>query len=201
MGGIIILNGSPRAPKSNSKGYAQLFARYSALPTSYFEITGSNHPQLCAGLADCKHVLLVFPLYADGIPVTLLNFLKFLEQSSLKNRPVISALINCGFLEPHQCDVAADMIRLFCAQNGYPAGSILKVGSGEAILDSPFRFLAAGSVKKLARSIAREEYGAFQTTMPLSKGMFLSASTKYWLSLGRKNGVTQQQMQSMEIEP
>ena len=36
--------------------------------------------------------------------------------------------------------------------------------------------------------------------MPLTRKMFVKASTSYWLSLGRKNGITREQMESMEIE-
>ena len=147
MGKLMIVNGSPRAPKSNSKQYIALFRSFWQEPAAEYNVTLKEHAQVCEELDQYSDLLLVFPLYADGIPVTLLNFLKSLEQSSLKNRPVISALINCGFLEPHQCDVAADMIRLFCAQNGYPAGSILKIGSGEAILNSPFKIFVSSKIK------------------------------------------------------
>ena len=51
-------------------------------------------------------MLLVFPLYADGIPATLLNFLKSLENNLPDKKPVISVIINCGFLEYTQNDLA-----------------------------------------------------------------------------------------------
>lgn len=40
----------------------------------------------------------------------------------------------------------------------------------------------------------------FRVSMPLSKGMFLKASTRYWTNYGRRNGVTKEQMASMKIE-
>ena len=43
MGKIMIINGSPRAPKSNSKQYADLFAKSCTIPTQYFNITKNNH--------------------------------------------------------------------------------------------------------------------------------------------------------------
>ena len=48
MGKIMILNGSPRAPKSNSKRYASLFAAVCPLETEYFNITKTNHLELAA---------------------------------------------------------------------------------------------------------------------------------------------------------
>ena len=67
----------------------------------------------------------------------------------------MSVLINCGFLEPQQNEMAVEMMRLFCRQNHYPFGSVLKIGSGEAILDSPFRFLAVRKIRRFADSIAK----------------------------------------------
>ena len=106
MGKILILNGSPRAPKSNSKQYADIFAQKCKWDTKYSCITSSNHLNLCSELNHFSDVLLVFPLYADGIPVTLLNFLKNLENHLPDRKPVISVLINCGFLEDFQNDTA-----------------------------------------------------------------------------------------------
>ena len=61
MGNLLILNGSPRAPRSNSSCYGE--------NTEYFDITKRNHPELCAKLA-------------------------------------VSILINRGFLEPQQNEMA-----------------------------------------------------------------------------------------------
>ena len=116
---ILILNGSPRAPKSNSKLYAGLFSDYCPRPTDYAAITRNNHLELCAQMEKYTDVLLVFPLYADALPVGLLNFLKSLEKHPPRKKPVISVLINCGFLEAHQNDIAIRMLRLFCRNNGY----------------------------------------------------------------------------------
>lgn len=202
MGGMLILNGSPRAPRSNSRRYAQLFAdAWGAADTETCSITRNNHSALCAKMEEADHVLLVFPLYADAIPVTVLNFLKSWEACPVKNRPVVSVLINCGFLEYRQNEIAVEMVRLFCRQNGYPFGSVLEIGSGEAILDSPFRFLVTRAIRKLAASIRQRRFQVLHTSMPLPKGLFIRASTGYWTNYGKRGGVTREQMASMEIEP
>ena len=69
MGNLLILNGSPRAPRSNSRRYAQIFSSCYGENTEYFDITKRNHPELCAKLA-------------------------------------VSILINRGFLEPQQNEMA-----------------------------------------------------------------------------------------------
>ena len=200
MGSVIILNGSPRAPKSNSKRYAELFVKSCECKTEYYNITKNNHEELCGKLGDFSDVLLVFPLYADGIPVTLLNFLKNLEKNPPLQKPTISVLINCGFFEYRQNDTAVNMIELFCKQNGYRMGSVLKIGSGEAILDTPFKVFVTRKIKKLAASVSNEKYCTQHATMPITKGMFLKASTAYWTNYGKKNGITKEMMETMKIE-
>lgn len=200
MGSIIILNGSPRASKSNSKYYATIFSENCKYKTDYYNISKTNHNELCKKLEEFSDVLFVFPLYADGIPVTLLNFLKTLEKNPPKSKPVISVLINCGFLEHRQNDVAVSMMKLFCRENDYRLGSVLKIGSGEAILTTPFKILVTRKIKKFADSIVCAKYRILHTTMPLSPKMFLKASTTYWVNYGKKNGITKKQMETMDIE-
>lgn len=201
MVNVMVINGSPRAPRSNSRRYAALFADACPAGNAYYTVRRDNHALLCHAMEEFTDVLLVFPLYADGIPSTLLEFLKSLETSATQHKPRLSVLINCGFIEPEQNDVAVEMVRLFCRQNGWPFGSVLKIGGGEAILSTPFRLLVRGKIKKLATSIAKQQFGVWQVTMPISKPMFLRASTRYWLHLGQANGLTREQMASMEIEP
>ena len=197
---IMILNGSPRAVRSNSRRYAEIFSKKSKCKTEYFNILKTNHHNLCSKMAEFRDVLLVFPLYADGIPVTLLDFLKTLELNSPKRKPVVSGLINCGFLEHGQNDTAVCMIRLFCEKNGYRFGSGLQIGSGGAILDSPFKILVKGKIKKLASSICNSRYRALHTTMPIPAKVFVKAAEKYWVNYGAKNGVTKEEMRTMKIE-
>ena len=70
----MILNGSPRAPKSNSKQYAEIFAAHCGAATDYFNISRNNHLALSHRMSEYTDVLLVFPLYADALPVGLFGF-------------------------------------------------------------------------------------------------------------------------------
>lgn len=196
----MIINGSPRAPKSNSKKYAEIFSGYHRGKTDYFNITKNNHQELCEKMADYPDLLIVFPLYADALPVTLLNFLKYLENHAPAKKPIISVLVNCGFLEYEQNAVAVRMMEYFCETNGYTVGSVLQIGSGEAILDTPFKFVVKRKIRKLAESIASRNYAKYYSTMPLTKKLFVLASTVYWTNYGRKFGISREKMQTMEIE-
>lgn len=196
----IILNGSPRVPKSNSKGYSELFVKYFEGECEYFNITKTNHKNLCEKMDEFSDVLLVFPLYADSLPVTMLNFLKSLEENLPSKKPTISVIVNCGFIEHEQNSVAIKIIKLFAKQNGFEIGSILCIGGGEAILGTPFKHIVALKIKKFAKSVYRSKYENLSVTMPISKKTYILASTKYWIRYGERNGITEEQMRINDIE-
>lgn len=200
MGKVIIINGSPRAPRSNSKKYGEIFRSYYKGQADTFNITKNNHKEICSKIGEYTDILLVFPLYADGLPVTVLNFLKVLEENPPKNKPKVSVIINCGFIEPEQNNVCIDMVKLFCKQNTYEFNSVLLIGGGEAILGTPFKIFVKWKIKKLAKSIYNNTVENLSVTMPISKNMYLKASTNYWINYGKRNGITKSQMETMKIE-
>lgn len=200
MGSMLIINGSPRAPRSNSKKYAEILKSFWEGTADEYNVTEKKHEEVASNAGRYDHLLLVFPLYADGLSVTLMNFLKVLETSPITSKPVVHVLINCGFLEPEQNQTAVEIIRLFCEKNGFPNGMTLCVGSGEAILTTPFAFLVKRKIKKMVQRIQNGKAEILKVSMPLSKKMFISASEKYWTGYGEKNGITEKQMRTMKIE-
>ncbi|MGU8462003.1 hypothetical protein ACV3NZ_07630 [Clostridium perfringens] len=200
MGKVIIINGSPRAPRSNSKEYGEIFSSYYKGQADTFNITKNNRKEICSKIGEYTDILLVFPLYADALPVTVLNFLKVLEENPPKNKPKVSVIINCGFIEPEQNNVCIDMVKLFCKQNTYEFNSVLSIGGGEAILGTPFKIFVKWKIKKLAKSIYNNTVENLSVTMPISKNMYLKASTNYWINYGKRNGITKSQMETMKIE-
>ena len=98
MGKVMIINASPRAPKSNSKQYAQLFSEYCRLDTEYCEVKKSDHLTLCQMIQNYSDIVFVFPLYADSIPVTLLNFLKLWKKMLLFKSPLSLLLLIVALL-------------------------------------------------------------------------------------------------------
>lgn len=200
MDKLMIVNGSPRAPRSNSKQYIQLLEQYWPGQAQVYSVTQGKHSQAVAQLEGCGGLVLVFPLYADSLPVTLMGFLKALEAQPPAQKPTVHVLINCGFLEPEQNRVALEILDCFCRRNGYPRGATLCLGSGEAILGTPFAFVARRAIRKLARAIQAGRPDLIKAAMPLTKGMFLKASTSYWLGLGAKNSLNRADMSTMDIE-
>ena len=169
------------------------------MDTEYCEVKKSNHLTLCQMIENYSDIVFVFPLYADSIPVTFLNFLKALEENVPLKKPTISVVINCGFIEPYQNDIAVKMLQLFAkkmvillvrTQNWERRGNF----------DNTFSYFFESENEKFAISIEKQKYNNFQVTMPISKKMFIKASTAYWTNYGKKNGISKEQMEIMEIE-
>ena len=200
MGNYLILNGSPRAPRSNSLQYIQLLRSHLTGSCTEYALLSTDKQTICQAMETCDDVILVFPLYADCLPTVLLEFLHYLQEHLPQRRPTVHIFINCGFLEPEQNDIALDILRLFCKQTAFPFGSSLAVGGGEAFLKTPFAFLLKAKIKKFAKAIDAHQTVHWKVTMPISKPMFIKAANSYWLQYGAKNGLTQEQMSTMEIE-
>ena len=200
MGRLLIVNGSPRAPKSNSQKYIEQFRNFWPREAFEYKVTAKKHQEICQSLLGYDDLLFAFPLYADGLPAALMHFLKKIEQYPPFPPLTVHVLINCGFIEPEQNEVACEMVRLFCEQNGFLFGSVLKIGSGEAILTTPFAPLVTRRLKKLADAIWNHKPVQLKVSMPLPKKVYIRASTKYWLQYGEKYGVGKEQMDTMKIE-
>ena len=61
------------------------------------------------------------------------------------------------------------MIQIFCKQQGYSFGSVLRIGSGEAILNTPLKWFVIRNIKRLAASISEGRGENLKVTMPLPK--------------------------------
>ena len=74
MGRMMILNGSPRASKSNSREFAQLLKRSYPGATLEYNLASQNHRDICSALESCSNLVFVFPLYVDCLPCCMLDF-------------------------------------------------------------------------------------------------------------------------------
>ncbi len=200
MDKLLILNGSPRSRRSNSQKFTQILTKHLSCEWEECFLFTQKHPEICSKLKDYSDVLFVFPLYADSLPCCVLEFLDCLCQNLPDSRPTVHLMINCGFLETEQNSIAIKTLQLFCKKYGFPFGSSLSIGSGEAILTPPFHFLFQLKLHKLAKSILCSTPVKLSIALPISKERFVAESEKFWLRAGEKNGLTKEQMQSPNIE-
>ena len=172
-----------------------MFQEACPLPGKYRAISSSNHKELCQLAGKASHLLLVFPLYVDGIPATLLEFLKALERDPPREKPTISLLINCGFLEPEQNEQLWGAWRWYQETgNGYTAdwgAHMFDIAQAAIGMDGsgPIEFIPAGyngttyATMKYANGIVMTEQ-PFLENDPEAKGLKFIGD-KGWLEVAR----------------
>lgn len=90
-------------------------------------------------LPECQAVVVAFPLYADGLPASLLGVLRLVENGLKRGESScrVYALVNNGFYEAGQNAIAIDMVWQWCDKCGLKRGCALGVGAGEMVQTAP----------------------------------------------------------------
>ena len=137
---LLIINGSPRAKRSNSGRYAEIFKTHYKGKTSEYIVASRKHEVLFEKINYYSDILFVFPLYCDSVPTILLDFLKSLSQYKAEHKPTVHVMINCGFIEPKQNFTAVEIMRLFAKQSGYPLDPYCVLALEKPYWTRPFVF-------------------------------------------------------------
>lgn len=154
---ILMVCGSPRHKNSTSQYLLQglkekindgneiLMGSISNSYNKTVEVVGNN-------IADTKAIVLAFPLYVDGIPSSFLKFLVDIEKVIKQNKTdcKVYALINNGFYDAKQNDIAIDMIMNWCKKCGMKMGYAIGVGGGEMAQVTP---LGQGPSTNLGKAV------------------------------------------------
>jgi len=94
-------------------------------------------PELEAQIRAADVVVLAFPLYVDSLPAEMTMALEKLAVSYRAQPPAKPqrwlGIINCGFLEAHQNDIALAICEEFCREAGVIWSGGLAIGGGGAI--------------------------------------------------------------------
>lgn len=198
MDRLIIVNGSPRAPKSNSLKFINEIKKYVKEDIFIYNILSNKIDDFIKEITPNSNIIFVFPLYADGLPSLVISFLNTLKNYKFNNQNV-HLIINCGFLEWQQNLIAKDIFKLFCDSLNLNFRCSLLIGSGEAIMGTYFKFLVKIQIKGFINDICRNRNNMRKVNMLLSKKSFIRDSTKYWIKYGMKNGITKTDMESNNI--
>ena len=132
------------------------------------------------------------------MPSLVISFFNSLKKYKFQNQKV-HLIINCGFLEWQQNLVAREIFKLFCEDLNLNFSCSLLIGSGEAIMNTPFKVLVNRQLKGFANDIYNKKNKMRKVNMLLSKKNFIKASTKYWIKYGLKNGISKEEMERKEV--
>jgi NAD(P)H-dependent FMN reductase len=161
---VVTLLGTPRAAaKSNSESLAsylgeRLTAAGAEIAT--FQATRALRDAEATGamieaVLGAELVVLAAPLYVDALPAPLLAALKLIAARAATRegpRPLLTAVINCGFPEAQHCDSALAVGRQFAREVGFPWAGGVALGGGEALGAKPLHEVS-GMARKVTRAL------------------------------------------------
>jgi multimeric flavodoxin WrbA len=134
---VALINGSP---KKNGGASGAIAAALQSKLTPAADCVlrhAANHSrdEIMAALCASEALVFLFPLYVDGIPSHLLRLLDEIQSSVAAAAPdaLVYCIVNNGFYEARQNDVALALMRNFCVRSRLKWGQGLGVGAGGMI--------------------------------------------------------------------
>ena len=107
-------------------------------------------------------IIFSFPLYVDQLPAPLVRVLELIAErreglraagqiGGMKDQDIM-AIVQCGFPETRQNQLACDIMRQFAREAGYAWAGALAMGMGGAIAERPLE-KAGGMVRNVVKAL------------------------------------------------
>jgi hypothetical protein len=137
---IALINGSPKVKESASAIILKdLGSLLDDQELQSVEIHKSSiTEEQVALILDCDALVFAFPLYVDGVPSHLLSVLESIEKSahnipSRGKKRMVYTMVNCGFYESKQNNIAIEIMQHFAKHAGFVFGQGIGFGAGGMI--------------------------------------------------------------------
>ena len=197
---ISIINGSPKAIKSNSEilgNYLSSLLKENEIK-KYYSIYARLDDKIKNEIHNSDILIFLFPLHVDGIPSNLLKLLvKFEEEKVIKSETKIYCIVNNGFYEGKQNRLAILQIKNWCEKVNAKWGQGIGVGAGELLPHLKKYPLGQGSLKNLGKVL--DKFSANILTLKSDediyinpnwlKSLYFFQATISWILKGRKNNL------------
>ncbi len=199
---ITLINGSPKRINSNS-GIVLDYIKDKFPKDDIFNEFKFNTKELDMSIfkdiSESDTLIIAFPLYVDGIPSHLLyNLAQMEEYFKLNPKPNIQVftIVNCGFYEGRQGEVALEMVGNWCAKIGFIWRQGISIGGGgmlSMLSDSkngPFKELNT-SLQIIIENIKLNRNGKNIFTCPSMPRILYKFGGDYgWRSQAKENGLS-----------
>ena len=197
---ISIINGSPKAIKSNSEilgNYLSSLLKENEIKkyySIYFRLNDENKNEI----HNSDILIFLFPLHVDGIPSNLLKLLvKFEEEKVVKSETKIYCIVNNGFYEGKQNRLAILQMKNWCEKVKANWGQGIGVGAGELLPYLKKYKLGQGPLKNLGNVL--DEFSSNILTLKSDEDIYINPNwlkslyffqgTISWILKGRKNNL------------
>ena len=197
---ISIINGSPKAIKSNSKilgNYLSSLLKENEIK-EYYSISFRLNDENKNEIYNSDVLIFLFPLHVDGIPSNLLKLLvKFEEEKVVKSETKIYCIVNNGFYESKQNRLAILQIKNWCEKVKARWGQGIGVGAGELLPYLKKYKLGQGPLKNLGNVL--DEFSSNILTLKSDEDIYINPNwlkslyffqgSISWILKGRKNNL------------
>lgn len=222
---VCLVNGSPRGELSCSKylldQLKSMIAREDLVKEDLSVIECLNketQAETFEQLAHADYIIMALPLYIDSIPSHLLDFMYQLERYfqanvrlEVRKQIRLYAIINNGFFEGSQTKNAVRIMQHFAAAVGLKWRFAVGIGAGEYVRDTqdevPLQSKAKRSIYKALLRIKTDidsETSSYEGNILLSppypKALFVFMGNRYWIKLGKQNGLRKQDLYARPFE-
>lgn len=145
---------------------------------------------------DCDAMVIACPLYADGIPSNLLEWMAFMEPifKELPTKPKLYFIINSGFYDAKQNNIAISIMKNWCKKSEVTWGMGVGIGGGPMLNSAP---LGKGPTKsfgvainKLIDAIKQNNSQKDIYVEPnFPRFIYMFFANMGWVTLAKKNGI------------
>ena len=166
----LLLIGSPKGKNSSSYalgGYLLGKLEAGGMATEEMTVAAAlqsteNQHRMHKAVDAADLVVVAFPLYVDNIPAPLIQTLELIAERR-KGRPGVSpsagpliqklaAIVQCGFPETHQNQMAVDIMRQFAKEAGFAWAGGLAMGMGGSVAGKSLA-KAGGMFRNVAKTL------------------------------------------------
>ena len=197
---ISVINGSPKAIKSNSEileNYLSSLLKENEIK-KYYSIYARLDDKIKNEIHNSDILIFLFPLHVDGIPSNLLKLLvKFEEEKVIKSETKIYCIVNNGFYESKQNRLAILQIKNWCEKVKARWGQGIGVGAGELLPYLKKYKLGQGPLKNLGNVL--DEFSSNILTLKSDEDIYINPNwlkslyffqgSISWILKGRKNNL------------
>ncbi len=150
---LIVYNGSPRGERGNSKIISEWFLQGYGIDNveTRFLNKGKEHMSYASEMNKYDQVLMVFPLYVDGMPGQVKHFFECISnyKNQLKNKQ-ITYIIHSGFSDGIQSKSLEQYLNRFSNIMGFNNFGIVIIPGSEG-----FRHMPPSMTKKKSMAVSR----------------------------------------------
>jgi len=201
---ISMINGSQKKGESNSGiilGWLNNLLKDNHTVTMYNCGTTALSPDTLKEIITADALVLAFPLFVYTMPSQTLAFLIELETTIKRERAdhlIIYTIINNGFYEGKQNNVAFENIKHWCAHAGVRFGGGIGQGAGEMIAQTKDVPLHAGPFKNLNNALqalvqsirVKRPFDIVYLNPSVPQFLWKFMAVRFWNGKARKNGLT-----------